>query len=566
MPPTRRLGDLLVLHASMPIGSSLRSTLGHATRRRRFSSTTSLVAAYREHGHLLATLDPLGLPDWTRQISAERFLRPESHGLSEADMAAPAGSGGPSAVGLEANARGLSNAALLQELRRVYSSATGFQFSHLRHKQRTFLYERVEAPLTPPSDEERRRTLHRLGRATYFEAFCGQKYAGVKRFGLEGCEALIVGLDALVERAAAGGVEHVVMGMPHRGRLNVLAHTLGKPVRQILSEFKGSAANTPADAERLRARTAAAFARFDVDSSGNLDAHELQLALQQAGVEASLDEVMATMEQYDEDGSGALEADEFHGLAERLLARSYSGDVKYHLGQAAWRELRGGGGGGGARRVHIELLPNPSHLEAVNPLVCGKTRAKQHRLADGQRRRCMGVLLHGDAAFSGQGVVFEALGARLQLACASLHACPPRLCMTTRLLGPLLHARPQHAPRSPRARHHPSVPAPPRTTHPSPFSQASPTCTTTRRAARSTSSSTTRSASPRHRESRARRAVCRRRHRCRLFLPARTAPLTRGAALRLVTCAHAMRQTAPTSPCPSELPSSTSTLTMLRMS
>jgi 2-oxoglutarate dehydrogenase E1 component len=129
------------------------------------------------------------------------------------------------------------------------------------------------------------------------------------------------------------------------------------------------------------------------------------MACREVGLEASLDEVMATLITFDQDASGTLDTDEFYSLAIMLLSRSYSGDVKYHLGTESTRALADGTGS-----IEVSLLPNPSHLEAVNPLVCGKVRAKQFHINDTQRRRCMGVLLHGDAAFAGQGVVFETLG------------------------------------------------------------------------------------------------------------------------------------------------------------
>ena len=167
--------------------------------------------------------------------------------------------------------------------------------------------------------------LDRLCWSDHFEAFLASKYSTTKRFGLEGCEALIVGMKELIDCAVDNGVDNVVMGMPHRGRLNVLANVVRKPLEHLFCEFQG------------------------IES-----------------------------ENIDEDFSG-------------------SGDVKYHLGMSHERSTVSG------KSVHISLVANPSHLEAVNPVVEGKVRAKQHYMGDNERTRVMPILLHGDAAFSGQG-------------------------------------------------------------------------------------------------------------------------------------------------------------------
>ena len=159
-----------------------------------------------------------------------------------------------------------------------------------------------------------------------------QRWTAAKRFGLEGCETLVPGMKELIDRASDFGVENIVIGMPHRGRLNVLANVVRKPLRHIFSEFSG----------------------------------------------------------------GIKPADEFGTY-------TGSGDVKYHLGTSYDRPTRGG------KRVHLSLVANPSHLEAVNPVVVGKTRAKQYYSKDTERIKNMGVLLHGDGSFSGQGVVYETL-------------------------------------------------------------------------------------------------------------------------------------------------------------
>ena len=174
--------------------------------------------------------------------------------------------------------------------------------------------------------------LDRLCWSDHFETFLATKYPTSKRFGLEGCEVLIVGMKEMIDTAVEDGVEAVVLGMPHRGRLNVLANVVRKPLEQIFAEFQGVATPNP-----------------------------------------------------DDDFSG-------------------SGDVKYHLGMSYTRQTVSG------KPVQISLVANPSHLEAVNPVVEGKVRAKQHYMGDNERTRVMPILLHGDAAFSGQGVVFETMG------------------------------------------------------------------------------------------------------------------------------------------------------------
>jgi len=181
-----------------------------------------------------------------------------------------------------------------------------------------------------------------------------------------------VGLDTLVIHASQHGVEEIIMGMPHRGRLNVLANVLHKPLEQILCEFRGSGVGTPADMQQLIERSSRAFSQFDTNGDGELDLEELQEALKLVGIEAAPEEVMTLMEDFDEDGTFTLCAEEFQELAVKLLSKNFSGDAKYHLGTTSSRELPSG-------RINMKLLPNPSHLEAVNPLVLSsRARARAH--------------------------------------------------------------------------------------------------------------------------------------------------------------------------------------------
>ena len=193
--------------------------------------------------------------------------------------------------------------------------------------------------------------------------------------------------------------------------LQVLANVAGKPIEAILCEFRGSHSGTLADEQRLREQSDKVFAELAQKTLEGLDRLEplatldvLHAALHRLGIDATMEEAAAALSLHDLDATGALTADEFFSLALRLLGRSYSGDVKYHLGITQQRQLQNG------RNLTISLLPNPSHLEAVNPLVVGLARAKQQRLGDRERRRVLPLLLHGDAAFCAQGVVFECLG------------------------------------------------------------------------------------------------------------------------------------------------------------
>ncbi|MFM7142820.1 MAG: thiamine pyrophosphate-dependent enzyme, partial [Alphaproteobacteria bacterium] len=222
-------------------------------------------------------------------------------------------------------------AELVAALRETYCRTMGVEYTGIRDpEQRAWLEERMESSRNRPtlSEAERRRIHLKLVEAESFEQFLHVKFPGQKRFSLEGGETLVPMLDALVEGAAGAGVEQVVLGMAHRGRLGVLANIVRKPYEMILAEFEGS--------------TLPDWVQGD-------------------------------------------------------------GDVKYHKGYSRDHESVSGG------VVHVSLTPNPSHLELVNPVVEGKVRAKQNLSGDVERRRVMPVLIHGDAAFIGQGVVPETL-------------------------------------------------------------------------------------------------------------------------------------------------------------
>jgi len=278
-----------------------------------------LTRLYRVRGHRIAQVNPLGMP---QPVPPE--LKPEFFGFTEADMDLPVTSetfqyDGPLTLGK-----------LLERLRNTYCRSIGVQYMHIDDLAvRRWLQRRMETTQNRLrlSREEQLRILTRLTDAVTFEEFMRKRFLGAKTFSLEGSESLIPLLDLAIEKAGAQGIQEIVMGMAHRGRLNVLANIVGKSPRQIFREY--------ADTDRKA-------------------------------------------------GAGR-------------------GDVKYHLGHSTQWTTAGG------VKVHLSLCFNPSHLEFVNPVALGRTRAKQDRAADLERRRGMTLLIHGDAAFAGEGIVQETL-------------------------------------------------------------------------------------------------------------------------------------------------------------
>jgi 2-oxoglutarate dehydrogenase E1 component len=282
----------------------------------------NLVHSYRELGHFVAKLDPLG-----HDRPNHPLLELSQFNITAQDLdshVGPASFKGPTDGTLRD---------LIEKLRATYCRTIGVEFTDISDKaQRDWLIDHMEPILNRPnySADESRAILFQLVAAEEFERFLHTRFVGQKRFSLEGAEALIPLLNAMVDDGARIGVEEVCMGMPHRGRLNVLAHVLNKPYEIIFSEFEGTI----------------------VRSEGEGD-----------------------------------------------------GDVKYHLGYANDRPTSGN-----SRGIHLSLSPNPSHLELVNPVVEGIVRAKQSYKGDKDHARIVPVLLHGDAAFTGQGIVHETLG------------------------------------------------------------------------------------------------------------------------------------------------------------
>jgi len=279
-----------------------------------------LVRAYRVIGHLAADLDPL-------RLSAKPThpqLDPAFYGFRAGDLDRTIFIDG--VLGLET----ATPRRIVEILKRTYCGRIGYEFMHINDpEQKDWLQRRIEGPdreisFTP---EGKRAILNKLIEAEGFEKFCAVRFLGTKRFGLDGAEATIPALEQIIKRGGQLGVKEIVLGMSHRGRLNVLANVMAKPYRQIFHEFQG----------------------------------------------------------------GAAKPSEVEG----------SGDVKYHLGASSDREFD-------SNRVHLSLTANPSHLEAEDAVVLGKARAKQSQLGDtANRTSVLPLLLHGDAAFAGQGVVAE---------------------------------------------------------------------------------------------------------------------------------------------------------------
>ena len=281
-----------------------------------------IIRAHRIRGHLSADLDPLKLQATGQHLE----LQPKSYGFEEADMDRP--------IFID-NVLGLQFASMRQIidiLKRTYCSTFALQYMHISDpEQSSWLKERIEGrdKEITFTREGRKAILNKMVEAEGFEKFLHVKYTGTKRFGLDGGESLIPALEQIIKRGGALGVRDIVIGMPHRGRLSVLANVMQKPYRAIFNEFQGGS-----------------FKPEDVDGSG---------------------------------------------------------DVKYHLGASSDRDFDG-------NNVHLSLTANPSHLEAVNPVVIGKVRAKQDQIGDADRTQVLPLLLHGDAAFAGQGVVAECFG------------------------------------------------------------------------------------------------------------------------------------------------------------
>lgn len=280
-------------------------------------SVASLIKAYRSRGHLLAKTNPLK----ERKDRQPRVDLPD-YALSEADLDTVFESGKLLGIG-PATLR-----VIMDSLRKIYAGEIGFEYMYIRELDvKNWLRNKIEkeALVFEPTLDEKKRILEKLNEATVFENFLATKYLGQKRFSLEGGEVTIPALDTIISQAADMGVEEVMIGMAHRGRLNVLANILGKSYESIFDGFEG---NVP---------------------------------------------------------------EQVHG----------DGDVKYHLGYSSLTETKSG------KQISVKLAPNPSHLEAVNPVVEGFVRAQADEEYKGDFTKILPILIHGDAAVAGQGIVYE---------------------------------------------------------------------------------------------------------------------------------------------------------------
>ncbi len=277
-----------------------------------------LIRAYRIRGHLISNLDPLGIQK--REEHPE--LKPETYGFNSSDY--------DRKIFLDGvlGQQHLNLNEILYILKKTYCSNIGYEYMHMGDPdEKSWIRDRIEGKEKNITFTEngKKAILNKIIEAEGFEKYLHVKFVGTKRFGLDGGESLIPALEQIIKRGGNLGAKEIKLGMPHRGRLNVLANVMGKPYKAIFSEFFGKSVSSEKD---------------------------------------------------------------------------FEGDVKYHLGASANREFDG-------NLVHISLTDNPSHLEAVNPVVLGQTRAKQFFHKDPERKKVIPVLMHGDAAFAGQGVVAE---------------------------------------------------------------------------------------------------------------------------------------------------------------
>lgn len=281
----------------------------------------TLIRSYRVRGHLNANLDPLGL----QERGHHPDLDPQTYGFLQEDLDKPLFLGG--VLGFEK----ASPREAIEKLQTFYADSIGFEFMHMQLlERRNWIQDKIESGyfMAPLSSEDKLKIYSELMEAETFENFLKVKYVGTKRFGLEGGEALIPALEEAIQKSASLGVKEIVIGMPHRGRLNVLTNVMRKSYTSLFSQFQGN----------------------------------------------------------------SIHPDYVQG----------SGDVKYHLGASADRQIQG-------EKIHLSLTPNPSHLEAVNPVVVGKVRAIMQKYKAEKAPKVLGILLHGDAAFAGQGIVAETL-------------------------------------------------------------------------------------------------------------------------------------------------------------
>lgn len=289
-------------------------------------SVQGIIRSFQVRGHNVAELDPLGISEADLDPSDVPELRVTNYRLGEPDLDRMFQL--PSTTYIGGNEQSLTLREIISRLEKIYCQHIGAEYMFINNlEQQDWIKQRFEMPhIMEMSNDEKRTLMARLIRSTRFEEFLAKKWSSEKRFGLEGCEVLIPAMKRVIDASSAYGVDSFVIGMPHRGRLNVLANVCRKPLEHI-------------------------FCQFD----------------------------------------SKLEA-----------ADEGSGDVKYHLGMSHERINRTTN-----KNIRLAVVANPSHLEAVDPIVQGKTKAEQYYRGDTEGQKVMSILLHGDAAFSGQGIVYE---------------------------------------------------------------------------------------------------------------------------------------------------------------
>src|SRR5690606_6406156 len=302
-------------------GGSVESVEGVSDHALKEINVLNMIHGYRDRGHLFTQTNPVRE---RRKYYPGKEL--ETFGLSESDMDTVFNAGVEVGLG----------PAKLRDIRQLiedtYCRSIGAEFKYIRNPEKIkWLQDHMEADRNQPhyDVDQKKRIFRKLNRAVIFESFLGTKFLGQKRFSLEGAESLIPALDSIIEKGASLGIQEFMIGMAHRGRLNVLANIMGKPYKTIFSEFEGKM-----------------YAEEDP---------ELQ----------------------------------------------FGGDVKYHLGYSSDVTTEDG------KSIHLSLAPNPSHLETVDPIVEGITRSKIDMKYNGDSSKIAPILIHGDAAIAGQGVVYE---------------------------------------------------------------------------------------------------------------------------------------------------------------